>query len=37
MARRPSTDIARRKTDHLRIARSGRGAFARTTLLENGP
>lgn len=34
MASKPSTFIAERKTDHLRIARSGQGAFARSTLLE---
>jgi isopentenyl-diphosphate delta-isomerase len=33
MASKPSTDIAQRKTDHLQIARSGQGAFARSTLL----
>lgn len=35
MARTTSIDIAQRKTDHLQIARSGRGAFFRSTLLEN--
>ena len=34
MTRPASTDIARRKADHLHIARSGAGRFARTTLLE---
>jgi isopentenyl-diphosphate delta-isomerase len=33
MARKPATDIAQRKTDHIQIARSGQGAFARSTLL----
>ena len=35
MPRTPSSDIARRKTDHLAIARSGSGAFTRTTLFED--
>ena len=35
MPRKPATDIAQRKTDHLQIARSGQGAFHRSTLLEN--
>jgi len=30
-----TTDIAKRKADHLQIARSGAGAFRRSTLLEN--
>jgi isopentenyl-diphosphate delta-isomerase len=30
-----TTDIAQRKTDHIQIARSGAGAFARSTLLEH--
>jgi isopentenyl-diphosphate Delta-isomerase len=30
-----STDITQRKTDHIQIARSGAGAFARSTLLEH--
>ena len=34
MTRSTSTDIARRKADHLHIARSGAGHFARTNLLE---
>jgi isopentenyl-diphosphate delta-isomerase len=34
MARSASTDIARRKTDHLHIAASGAGAFVRSNLLE---
>jgi len=35
MPRKASTDIAQRKTDHIQIARSGAGAFARSTLLEH--
>jgi isopentenyl-diphosphate delta-isomerase len=35
MPRKRTTDIAQRKTDHIQIARSGAGAFARSTLLEN--
>jgi isopentenyl-diphosphate delta-isomerase len=35
MPRSPSTDIAKRKSDHIQIARSGAGAFARSSLLEN--
>jgi len=34
MPRSALTDIARRKTDHLHIAASGAGAFARSNLLE---
>jgi isopentenyl-diphosphate Delta-isomerase len=34
MTRSASTDIARRKADHLHIARSGAGRFTRTNLLE---
>ena len=34
MSRSSSTHIARRKTDHLHIAASGAGRFARSTLLE---
>ena len=34
MPRSASTDIARRKTDHLHIAASGAGRFARSSLLE---
>jgi len=35
MPRTPTSDIARRKTDHLAIARSGAGAYARTPLFED--
>jgi isopentenyl-diphosphate Delta-isomerase len=35
MPRKATTDIAQRKTDHIQIARSGAGAFARSTLLEH--
>jgi isopentenyl-diphosphate delta-isomerase len=35
MPSKAATDISRRKTQHLRIARSGQGAFQRSTLLEN--
>ena len=35
MPRTPATDIAKRKADHIHIARSGAGAYARPTLLEN--
>lgn len=35
MPRKANTDIAQRKTDHIQIARSGAGAFARSTLLEH--
>jgi isopentenyl-diphosphate delta-isomerase len=35
MPRKPLTDIAQRKADHIHIARSGAGAYQRSTLLEN--
>jgi isopentenyl-diphosphate delta-isomerase len=35
MPRKPATDIAKRKADHIQIARSGAGAYHRSTLLEN--
>lgn len=35
MATKPSTDIAQRKADHIHIARSGAGAYRRSTLLEH--
>jgi len=35
MPRKPSTDIAQRKADHIQIARSGAGAYQRSTLLEH--
>jgi isopentenyl-diphosphate Delta-isomerase len=35
MSRKPSTDIAQRKADHIQIARSGAGAYQRSTLLEH--
>lgn len=35
MPRKPSTDIAQRKADHIHIARSGAGAYRRSTLLEH--
>jgi isopentenyl-diphosphate delta-isomerase len=35
MPRKKPTDIAQRKTDHIQIARSGAGAFTRSTLLEH--
>jgi isopentenyl diphosphate isomerase/L-lactate dehydrogenase-like FMN-dependent dehydrogenase len=33
--RSPSTDIAKRKSDHIQVARSGAGACVRSSLLEN--
>jgi isopentenyl-diphosphate delta-isomerase len=35
MPRKPSTDISQRKAEHIQIARSGAGAFQRSTLLEH--
>jgi isopentenyl-diphosphate delta-isomerase len=35
MPRKPSTDIAQRKADHIHLARSGAGAYRRSTLLEH--
>jgi isopentenyl-diphosphate Delta-isomerase len=35
MPHKPSTDIAQRKADHIQIARSGAGAYQRSTLLEH--
>jgi isopentenyl-diphosphate delta-isomerase len=35
MPRKPATDIAQRKADHIQIARSGAGAYQRSTLLEH--
>lgn len=35
MPHKPDFDIAQRKTDHLQIARSGAGAYARSALLEH--
>ena len=35
MPRKPSTDIAQRKADHIHIARLGAGAYRRSTLLEH--
>jgi isopentenyl-diphosphate delta-isomerase len=35
MPRKKSTDIAQRKTDHIQIARSGAGAYRRSSLLKH--